>query len=160
MSVEVLSTLLNFTVVVAILVHFGRKPIVGFFQTRSQTIGASVNEAKTLFVEAQQELEQWESRSRLAEAEIARQSEDARAAIVKFRESALSRANAESKRISEEADQVNAAEFQRAKRVLRRQIALESLENAKQYLSHHVEKKDARRLVTDYLERVANGHSG
>jgi F-type H+-transporting ATPase subunit b len=154
LSAEVLSTVLNFAVVVFILWHFGRKPIGEFFQTRSKDIATHVSEARTLSTDAKKELSTWESKSQNAQAEIARQLEDAKSNMAKFRETTLARATAESKRISEESATVASAEALRAKRQLRKELALESLEQARQYLEHHVDSKDSKKLLTDYLERV------
>ena len=160
MSAEVLSTLINFTVVVFILVYAGRKPIADFFAGRSQQIAKDVDEARHLSTEARRLLENWDAKSKNAQSEIHQQMEDAKASMAKFRESTLAHANNEARRISEEAKTVAAAEMLRAKRALRQQLAIESVEQARQYLESHVDKKDSKKLLTDYLEIVANGHAG
>ncbi len=154
LSAEFLSTVLNFVVVVFILWHFGRKPIGEFFQTRSKDIATHVSEARVLSTDAKKELGTWESKTQNAQSEIARQLEDAKSSMAKFREATLTRATAEAKRIAEETTTVASAEALRAKRQLRKELALESLEQARQYLEHHVDSKDSKKLLTDYLERV------
>ncbi len=159
-STEFLSTLLNFSVVVFILWHFGRKPIAEGFQARSLAIGSSVQEARTLSEGAKADLAHWKSKADAAQAEINAQVKDAQASMAKFKETTLARVNMETKRISEEAATVIAAESAKAKRVLRRQIVEESLEQARLYLGQNVEAKDSQKLLTDYLEGVADGHVG
>lgn len=160
LTAEILSTVFNFAVVVFILWHFGRKPIAEFFQNRSKDIGTSVNEARIVSAEAKKAVEQWAAKKAGSEREIHQQMEDARSSIAKFRDATIARVNSESRRISEESAAVSAAEMVRAKRALRRQLAVESIEQARTYLTSHVDKKDSGKLLTDYLERVANGHAG
>lgn len=160
MNPEVISTILNFVVVAAILYFAGRKPIAEFFQTRSKTIGTEVEDARRVSGTAHREMKEWDEKMRGASEEIHRQFEDTRSTMAKAREHALARANNESKRISEEAKTMIAAEQAGAKRSLRRQLGLESIEQARQYMASHMDKKDGKKLLTDNLERVSNGHSG
>lgn len=160
LDAEILSTVINFAVVVFILWHFGRKPIGEFFQTRSKEIGTFVTEARTVSAEARKSLQTWEDKNRNAPDEIARQLEDARQAMAKYRETTLAKAHGEAKRIGEEAALMNKSEAARAKRSLRKQVALESIEQARAFLTGHVDKKDSKNLLNEYLERVANGHAG
>jgi F0F1-type ATP synthase membrane subunit b/b' len=132
LTAEILSTVLNFSVVVFILWYAGRKPIAEFFAGRAHTIGTSVNEARALSSEAKQVLNQWEAKANDAEGEIERQREDAKSTLAKYCEATLTRVNAESRRISEESAAVTAAEMLRAKRALRRLLALETVEQARE----------------------------
>ncbi len=157
---ETLSTILNFSVVVGILWYAGRKPIAEFFGTRSSTIGAFVNEARTASSQAKSLLAEWDAKVRGSAAEIARQKEDAAQSLEKLKQATESRLKAETKRISEESALVAQAETQKAKRQLRRGLANESLEQARRYLENHVEGKDSAKLLSDYLERVSHGHAG
>ncbi len=160
MSLEAISTLLNFTVVAGILYYAGRKPISEFFQTRSRTIGTEVDEARRVSGGAHRDMQEWDRKMRGASEEIHRQFEDTRTTMAKSRELALTRAHSETKRISEESTLMIAAEQAGAKRSLRRQLGLESIEQARQYMTSHMDKKDGGKLLTDNLERVSHGHSG
>jgi F0F1-type ATP synthase membrane subunit b/b' len=159
-TAEALSTLLNFSVVVFILWYAGRKPIAEFFAGRSKEISSSVNEARALSSQAQNLLQEWDGKNRSAASEIARQKEDAALSVSKLKEATALRVKSESKRIAEETKLVALAEQAKAKRSLQRGLVKESVEQARKYLESHVENKDSTKLLTDYLERVANGHVG
>jgi F0F1-type ATP synthase membrane subunit b/b' len=160
LSVEGISTLLNFSVVVFILWYAGRKPIKEMFAARSSEIGTAVDEAKKVSVTASRLLEEWKSKSANAQADLSRQKDDAKQSLAKFKEQTAVRVASESKRIVAESSVMATAEAAKMKRSLRRQIAQESLLQARNYLEKHVESKDSKKLLGDYLERVADGHAG
>lgn len=157
---EALATLLNFAVVVFILFKAGKGPAREFFQSRSKDIGAFVSQARSVSTEARAQKDLWAAKLANAPAEMSKQRQDAETSLKRYSESTLARANAEAVRIDQDSKVVIAAESQRAKRTLRRQLALESVEQARAYLGRNVDSKDNEKLLGDYLERVSDGHAG
>ncbi|MBY0371828.1 ATP synthase F0 subunit B [bacterium] len=156
----ILSTVINFSVVVLILYKAGRTPAIEFFQGRSKEISTFVNEARSVSAQARQEKEKWAAKLSGAPEEMRKAHLDTEASLKRYSEGTLARANGEAKRISEDSKVVIQAESQRAKRRLRQQIARESISQARAYLDNHVESADNHKLLTDYLERVSHGHAG
>lgn len=160
LSAEALSTVLNFCVVVFILWYAGRKPIAEFFAARSSTIGKAVDEAKQISKSAASALGEWQTAMDQSAAELERQKNDAKNFVKKLREETKVRIDLEAKRIASEGALLASAETAKVKRSLRKEVALRSIDQAKAFLDRHVESKDAKALLTDYLERVGNGHAG
>lgn len=160
LSAETLSTVLNFCVVVFILWYAGRKPIAEFFASRSSTIARAVDEAKHVSKAAASSLSEWQTAMDQSAAELEKQKSDAKNVLEKLREETKLRIALEAKRISSEGVLLAAAETAKVKRSLRKEVALRSLDQAKAFLDHHVEGKDTKALLTDYLERVGHGHAG
>ncbi len=159
-SAESLSTVLNFCVVVFILWYAGRKPIAEFFASRSSSIARAVDEAKHVSKSAASALGEWKTAMDQSSAELEKQKSDAKNLVEKLREETKQRIALESKRIASEGLLLAAAETAKVKRSLRKEVALRSVEQAKAFLDHHVENKDSKALLTDYLERVGHGHAG
>jgi F-type H+-transporting ATPase subunit b len=160
LSAEALSTVLNFCVVVFILWYAGRKPIAEFFASRSTAISRAVDEAKQVSSAASTALGEWQTAMSQSAAELEKQKSDARNLVEKLREETKRRIASESKRIASEGVLLAAAETAKVKRSLRKEVALRSVEQAKAFLDHHVESKDTKALLTDYLERVGHGYAG
>jgi F-type H+-transporting ATPase subunit b len=160
LSAESLSTVLNFCVVVFILWYVGRKPIAEFFASRSSAIARAVDEAKLVSQSAASSLGEWQSAMDQSSAELEKQRNDAKNFVAKLREETKLRIALEAKRIAADGVLLASAETAKVKRSLRKEVALRSIEQAKAFLDHHVENKDTKALLADYLERVGHGHAG
>lgn len=150
----------NLVVILALLVYFGRKPVVDYFATRRAGIQTQLSEAASLLHEAEQR-----------NAELQRKLVDLSAELDSIREGASRRAEEESLRILAEArataerirrDAQTAVdqELRRAQAKLRDEAADLALELAAGKLASAVSETDRERLVDEFITRVEPGSAG
>jgi len=155
--VIVISSIVNFAVVLFILWYFGRKPIAEFFQQRRHTIQVAISEAEAQYLEAEKSLSTWQTRMKESEAEARTMFDDAKASMKKFSERTVASAQNETQRIKQESQLLGKGEILRAKQGLQTEMAEKSIALAERYLSKQLDERDKHQLVSEYVEIVGNG---
>lgn len=154
---ETLPAIVNFLAVVFILVYFGRKPMAAFLATRSETVSADIRAAEAESKVARERLEKSQRNWDSSAAHAKQQMEEAKAAMVRYRDNSLKSAATEAERVKRESRLVGASETSRAKTLLQREVVEKSVRMAEAYLTGHLTDKDRTKLVTEYVEIVGNG---
>lgn len=157
MSPDVLAPIVNFLVVVFILVYFGRKPLVAFFATRSETVSASMKEAEVFSRQALADYSKWQKSFQDKDAHIRQMEEDSKSMVAKLKERTEVHAKNESERIKKDATLMATSETQKASEKLQNEVVAGSLEIAEKYLAQHMPATDRAKLVEQYVELVRNG---
>lgn len=157
MSPHVYPILFNFFCVVAILVYFGRKPFMAFFQTRSERVAKAVADAAAAKSVADEELARW-TKAALEESKLRTDGEAAaKAAMERYREKTLSAARQEAERIVGDGGRLAQFEQEAARRRLRSELATKSLELSAEYFRDSLDAKEQHKLVADFVESFGNG---
>ena len=104
LSSALIASVLNFSVVVFILVYFGRKPFAQFLVSRSETLKTTMAEAQKLAVEANAELLKWEQNWKATAKHASENRTAAQDSLKRFKEKTLIDAEAEADRIKKESE--------------------------------------------------------
>ena len=150
--------ILNVTVLLLILIRFGRKPVKDFLTERSQGIRRQIGAAEARLKEAQAELEALRQRLERFDDEAREVVEQSAAQAEAERARAVERARAAAERIRDEAGRLADQEIERARRELQAEAAALAAKLAEDLLREHLGPEDDRRLISEYVERV--GDSG
>jgi F-type H+-transporting ATPase subunit b len=147
----------NFLVVMAILIYFGRKPLADMLVARSSDIAKAIRGAEAEASEANAALKVWESKWSSSAAEAKQNLEDTHKRAATLRESTLANARKQATRIVQEAGLVGQTEANKGRETLQKEIVRKSITMANDFLSAHVGEKDRHQLVTEYVELLGNG---
>jgi F-type H+-transporting ATPase subunit b len=153
-GVGLLYPIVNLVLLIAVLVYFGRKPILEFFDQRRLQIQDELRKAEALKKEAEERYANWQRKL----AELDRELEGIRAASRERAESErtqiLADANATAARIRSDATAAIDQELRRARAVLHEEAADLAVELAGSLLAEQVTDADRERLVTEFIERI------
>ena len=150
----------NLVVILALLVYFGRKPVVEYFATRRAGIQTQLSEAAALLHQAEQRNSELQRKlvDLSAELDSIREGASRRAEEESLRILAEARATAE--RIRRDAQTAVDQELRRAQAKLRDEAADLALELAAGKLASAVSESDRERLVDEFITRVEPGSAG
>ena len=145
---------LNLAILLAVLVYFGRKPIIEFFSSRREQIASELKDAADLLASA--ELRNSELQRRLVSlgSEIEGIRDDSSRRAEEEAERILADARATADRIRRDAQAAVAQELRRAQSELRDEAADLALEIATRKLNEQVNEGDRDRLVDEFILRV------
>jgi F-type H+-transporting ATPase subunit b len=151
---------LNFAILVAALVYFGRQPIRDFFAARQGRIRADLDAAARALSEAEARHAEWQRKLVDLDAETARIREQARQRAESEREHVLADASAAAERIRNDARAAVDQELRRAREELRREAAELAIEIAGQTLRARVTEADRSRLVDEFIATIEPASPG
>ena len=151
------ATLFNFGLLVVILFWFGRKPLKAFLASRSELIATTLEEATNLSEEALRKKNEWEQKWNHANSDVKQQLEEARAALRRYRETAIAAAQVEADRVETESKLAGVGEVAKARSRLESEILQRSVDLAESHLRNNLADKDKSRLVSEYVESVSHG---
>lgn len=157
METAVISSILNFSLVVGILVYFGRKPLSQFLVSRSGLIEEAIAEAEKVAKESKREFGHWSGLLSGSSAEAQTGQTDAEAQMVKTRGAALANARREAERIEKEIGLVTRTEYAKARVVIEQEVCVGSASLATDYLSENMKGEISAQLLSETLERVVSG---
>jgi F-type H+-transporting ATPase subunit b len=155
--VIVISSIVNFLLVVFILWYFGRKPTAEFFAHRRTAIESAIGEAETLYFEAEKTLNTWETKWKQCEAQAKALFDEAKGTLARHREKTLGAANEEAARLAKESQLLGKGEVLRARRLLQQELAERSISMAEKFMEKQLDDRDRHKLVSEYVEIVGNG---
>jgi F-type H+-transporting ATPase subunit b len=151
---DVLFQTLNLALLLAVLIYFGRKPIIEFFADRREGIATELSEAADLLSQAEQRNSELQRRLVDLGVEVDGIREDAGRRAEEEAERILADARASAERIRRDAQAAVAQELRRAKADLRDEAADLAMEIAARKLSEQVEDADRERLVDEFITRI------
>jgi F-type H+-transporting ATPase subunit b len=151
---ELFFPLLNFALLLAVLVYFGRRPIMGFFNDRRLRIQEDLEAAAEQKRQAEERYAGWQRKLAHLEEEIAAIREASRDRAASEREHILADARASAERIRADATAAIEQELRRSRSVLREEAASLAIELAENLLRVQVSDADRERLVSEFIARV------
>jgi len=147
----------NALLLLAVLIYFARKPVLGYLAGRRDTIAKNLDGAAQLLAEAEKRLAEWNQKAASLDQDAAAIREATRRAAEAERDRILADARATADRIRQTASAVAERELQQARESLRGEAADLAVELAAQLLREHVNDSDRSRLVEEFIERIEPG---
>ena len=147
----------NALLLLAVLIYFARKPVLGYLASRRDTIAKNLDGAAQLLAEAEKRLAEWNQKAASLDQDAATIREATRRAAEAERDRILADARATADRIRQTASAVAERELQQARESLRGEAADLAVELAAQLLREHVNDGDRSRLVDEFIERIEPG---
>lgn len=154
--VVILASIVNFAVVVFVLWKFGRKPATQFVAARTKSIGDAIAEAQKQSQEAEKLYTEFEVNWKGASSHAETHRQQSILGIERLRETTLSSARIQAKRVQEEAKMVGLGEVAKAKQALSREIVDKAIQMAAQFLRRSLNEEDKQRLVMEYVEALGD----
>jgi F-type H+-transporting ATPase subunit b len=145
---------INLFLLVALLTYLLRNKIKDALANRAVGIRKDIDTSNQLRKAAQQRFEDLESRLDGFEAELGRMRADAEEDASKEQAAILARAEGDAIRIAEAAERSIRDETTRARQALRQEVAILSIDLAREKLSAAVNADDQDRLAGDFVDTV------
>ena len=145
---------INFFLLIGLLTFLLRNKIKDALAGRAARIRSEIDTSNRLRKEAQQRFEDLESRLDGFERELEKMKTDAQSEAQSEQDAILARAEEDASRIAEAAQRSIRDETDRARQVLRREVAELSVGLAREKLSASVTSDDQDRLAGDFIDTV------
>jgi F-type H+-transporting ATPase subunit b len=146
--------IINLLLLLAVLVYFGRKPILDFFGERRGKIQDDLKAAADLQREAEERYASWQRKLADLESELENIRTTAQERAERERDQIIADANSTAERIRSDATAAIDQELRRSRAVLREEAADLALELAGNLLREQVSDDDRERLVGEFIERI------
>jgi len=146
--------ILNLLILVAVLVYFGRKPILAFFADRRLQIRDDLQKAEGLKAEAEERFSTWQQKLADLDAELEGIRAGSRERAEAERKQILADATATAERIKADATAAIEQELRRSRAILHEEASDLAVELAGDLLRQQVTDSDRDRLVTEFIERI------
>lgn len=144
----------NFSILMFILVFFGKKPIGDYFKGRTALIEKSLKDAAEAKALAEKTLQEVNARLNNTDAEIAQIIEAARKSGEKEKEAIIAEGEHLKEKIIEQAKANIDFELQKAKEALKSEAALMALELAEKQIKEKLGQSEQETLIDDYIKRL------
>jgi F-type H+-transporting ATPase subunit b len=155
---DFLYRILNFSIVVAILVYFLRKPIKKGLAGRSEEIEKALAEAKKVKEEAEAKFAEYDRKLDQATEEIAEISDAIRREGELEKQKIIENAKQMAIIIEKNAEKAADMEIAKARRELQKEASKLAVEMAKKMLEQNFTKDDDTRLIDEYMQKVGELH--
>lgn len=144
----------NFVVLIAILVYFGRRPIGNWLGGAARQARTSLEETREAARQAEADLAEQKDKMANLQAELERMASEARANAQAERDRLIEQARADAERLREQARQQIEAEFRQARLQLKRELADEMTRHAESLIRERMTAQTQDKLVTDYIDAL------
>ncbi|GBE04769.1 MAG TPA: ATP synthase F0 subunit B [Nitrospirae bacterium] len=151
---ELIAPVINFGVLVAIIIYFGRKPIGEYFKKRTETIEKSLKEAREAKELAQKTFEEVKERLNNTDREMNEILEAARRSGEKEKETIITEGERLKARILEQARSNIEFELQKARESIKSEAALLALELAEKQIKEKLGTKEQGTLIDEYIKKL------
>jgi|Deesub1362A_J573_1020465.scaffolds.fasta_scaffold03214_3 F-type H+-transporting ATPase subunit b len=145
----------NFLVLVAVLVYFGRRPIREYFKKRTELIEKSLREAEEARRFARKALEEVQERLRNTDQEVKEIIEGARKAGEREKEALIAEGERLRKKILEQARTNIEFELEKAKKEIKSEAALIAIELAEKQIKEKLGREEQEALIDEYIQRLS-----
>jgi F-type H+-transporting ATPase subunit b len=149
-----LPRLVNFGIIAAVVVYFGRKPIRDFFVGRSAEIAKSIEDSKETRERAVAALVEMEKKVKDFEAETARLVADAQSRGEKDKQALIEEGRKIAQDVQAQVKQGVDIEVQKAKASLAVEASLLSLDLAEGRIKEKIGSQDHERIVKEYIAKM------
>lgn len=150
----------NLFLLIALLTWLLRSKLKDALANRATRVKREIDDSNQLRKDAQTRFAELEARLSGFEGELSKMREDAETAATKERESIMARAEEDAARITESAERTIRDETERARQALRREVAVLSIDIARDRLEKQVSADDQKRLAKDFVDTVKSDNSG
>jgi F-type H+-transporting ATPase subunit b len=144
----------NVLLLLAVLIYFARKPVLGYLATRRDTIAKNLESSAQLLAESERRLAEWNRKA----ASLDQEADSIRASTLRAAEAERDRMLADARvtadRIRQSASAVAERELRMAQESLRREAADLAIELAAKILREQVNDGDRTRLVDEFIGRI------
>jgi len=144
----------NFLIVIWILLKYGSPAARKMAETRSDQIRDALEEAARLRDKAKAKLEEYNTKLKAAENEITQMVDGMRKDAETDRQRIIAAAEAQAKALQRDADQRIAAEIERARAALTREVAIVAAEAAATLLRERTTAADHAKLIDGFIQDV------
>ena len=151
---ELLWPVVNLIILIAVVVHFARKPMRDYFAGRRSEIQSELKGAADQLAEAETTYAKWQRRLIDLEAELEEIRTMSRQRAEAERDKILSDARAAAERIRRDAAVAVEMELRRAREELRVEATQLAIELATERLEREVTDADRDRLLDEFIDRV------
>lgn len=155
---DFLYRLLNFSIVVAILVYFLKKPIRNALSGRRDDIEKALAEAKKAKEEAEAKFAEYDKKLAQATQEIANISASIRKEAEREKQKIIDNAREQAAKIEQDAEKAAALEVAKARLSLQREAVQLAVGVAEDLLKKNFTKDDDSRLIDEYMQKVGELH--
>ena len=149
-----LPRLVNFSVIAAVVVYFGRKPVRDFFAARTAEIAKSMVDSKEARERAVAALADMERKIGEMEAETKSMVADAQARAEKDKLALIEEGRKVAQDVQAQVKMGIEIELQKAKSTLATEASLLSLELAEGSIKSKISSQDHERIVKEYITKV------
>ncbi len=149
-----LPRIVNFAIIAAIVIYFGRKPVRDFFKNRSAEIAKAMQESKEARERAEAALAEMERKIKELEAETARMVADAKERGEKDRQALIDEGKKVAQDVQVQVKQGIDIEVQKAKAALAVEASLLSIDLAEGRIKKTISSQDQERIVKEYITKV------
>ncbi len=150
--------IVNFAIIVAVLVYFGRKPIKEYFRKRTELIEKSLNDATEAKELARKTLDEVQGRLKNTELEINRILEASRKTGEREKEALIAQGESLKNKILEQTRANIEFELEKAKKSIKSEAALMALELAEKQIKERLGKKEQEALIDEYIKKLEVGN--
>ncbi|MFO7761706.1 MAG: F0F1 ATP synthase subunit B [Desulfobia sp.] len=151
---DLLLRVINFALLVAILVKFGKKPVMGALHGRTQKIREEFEDLEAKRAEAEKEYKEYEARLASVDDELKDMVEKAVAQGQEAKERIMSEAEEAAENIKRQAEMAVQTEITEARRRLKNEIANQAAEMAEEIIRKNLKSADQEKLVRDSLDKA------
>jgi len=151
---ELLWPVVNLIILIAVVVHFARKPMRDYFAGRRSEIQSELKGAADQLAEAETTYAKWQRRLIDLEAELEEIRTMSRQRAEAERDKILSDARAAAERIRRDAAVAVEMELRRAREELRVEATQLAIELATEQLEREVTDADRDRLLDEFIDRI------
>lgn len=144
----------NFSILMFILIFFGKKPISDFFKGRTAGIEKSLKDAAEAKELAEKALQEVNARLNNTDAEFAEIIEAAKKSGEKEKEAIIAEGEHLKEKIIEQAKANIDFELQKAKETIKSEAALMALELAEKQIKEKLGQSEQETLIDDYIKRL------
>ncbi|MBD1399886.1 F0F1 ATP synthase subunit B [Pelovirga terrestris] len=155
---DFLYRLLNFSIVVAILVYFLKKPIGNALSGRRDDIEKALAEAKKVKEEAEAKFAEYDKKLNQATQEIAAISASIRKEAEMEKQKIIENAREQAVKIEQDAEKAAALEVAKARLSLQQEAVQLAVGVAEDLLKKNFTKDDDSRLIDEYMQKVGELH--
>lgn len=146
----------NFTVLMALLVFFARKPLARLFREAAQRTLEAMQQGRSDARDAEQQLAEQQRKIENLQAELVRLREEALNEAREESERVLAEARATAERIKEQMRFQVEQEFKKASSDLKRQLADEAVRLAGEQISKQLDDKARQKLAANAIDQLGD----
>jgi F-type H+-transporting ATPase subunit b len=146
--------IVNFSILVFVLVKFGRKPIAGFLKARTEGIKKSLDEAREAKELAQQALDEVKEKLKNKDREMEEIISSAKASGEKERERIIEEAGRMSEKLIEQTRANIDFELKQAREAIKAEAAEIAMELAEKKIKEKLTEEDRKRLFEEALGKL------
>ena len=155
---DFLYRLLNFSIVVAILYYFLRKPIRAGLSGRREDIEKALAEARRAKEEAEAKFAEYDKKLAAATDEIVAITASIRKEAELEKQKIVDNAREQAAKIEQDAEKAAALEVAKARQALQQEASQLAVSIAEDLLKKNVTKDDDSRLIDEYMQKVGELH--